>query len=48
MIGFMDEMRANSWLSLAWIVLFFGGSIWYAWQMKVHGWKLPENIRNTH
>jgi hypothetical protein len=48
MIGFMDEMRTNSWLSFAWLVLFFGGSIWYAWQMRVHGWKMAQHIRDTH
>ena len=29
-------------------VLFFGGTIWYIWQMKVHDWKLPQNIKDTH
>lgn len=48
MIGFNDEIRANGWLSLGWLVLFFGGASWYAWQMKVHGWKIPQNIRDTH
>ena len=48
MIGFADEMRVNVWLSVLWLVLFFGGSIWYAWQMKVHGWELPQNIKDTH
>ena len=48
MIGFIDEIRVNDWLSLGWFVLFFGGASWYAWQMKVHGWELPKNIRDTH
>jgi hypothetical protein len=48
MIGFADEMRVNVWLSVLWLVLFFGGAIWYAWQMKVHGWELPQNIKDTH
>lgn len=48
MIVFENEMRTNDWLGFAWIVIFFGGAIWYAWQMRVHGWKLPEDIRRTH
>jgi hypothetical protein len=48
MIGFADEMRESGWLSILWLVLFFGGAIWYAWQMKVHGWELPQNIKDTH
>ena len=48
LIGFIDEIRVNDWLSLGWLVLFFGSSSWYAWQMKVHGWELPQNIKDTH
>ena len=48
MIGFMDEMRTNGWLSILWLVLFFGGGGWYAWQSRVHGWKLPKDIKDTH
>jgi hypothetical protein len=48
MIGFADEMRVSVWLSILWLVLFFGGAIWYAWQMRVHGWELPQNIKDTH
>jgi hypothetical protein len=48
MIGFTDEMRTNGWVSLLWLVTFFGGTSWYAWQMKVHGWELPQNIKDTH
>ena len=48
MIGFADEMRVSVWLSILWLVLFFGGAIWYAWQMRVHGWELPKNIKDTH
>jgi hypothetical protein len=29
-------------------VLFFGGASWYAWQMREHGWGLPQNIKDTH
>jgi len=48
MIGFTNEMRVNVWLSVLWLVLFFGGAAWYAWQMRVHGWELPQNIKDTH
>ena len=48
LIGFINEMRENELLPLGWLVLFFGGASWYAWQSKVHGWKLPTNIKETH
>jgi hypothetical protein len=48
LIGFMDDMRVSEWLSLGWLVLFFSGAIWYSWQMRVHGWRLPKNIKETH
>jgi len=44
----MDDMRVSEWLSLGWLVLFFSGAIWYSWQMRVHGWRLPKNIKETH
>ena len=40
--------KDNAWVGICWLVLFFGGAIWYAWQSRVHGWRLPENIRQTH
>lgn len=46
--GFEDLMRTSDWLGVLWLVMFFGGAAWYAWQMRVHGWKLPEDIRRTH
>jgi hypothetical protein len=48
MIAFTEEARYNDWLVIIWLVIFFGGGSWYAWQSKVHGWKLPKNIRDTH
>lgn len=48
LIGYINEMRENELLPLGWLVLFFGGASWYVWQMKVHGWKLPKNIKETH
>lgn len=48
MIGFTDEMRVSEWLSLGWLVLFFGVASWYVWQMKVHGWELPQDLKDTH
>jgi hypothetical protein len=47
-IGFAEEGRNNDWFGLVFLIIFFGGGSWYAWQMKVHGWKLPKNIRETH
>ena len=38
----------NVWVGIVWFIMFFGGAAWYAWQMRVHGWKLPEDIRRTH
>ena len=45
---FTNEMR-NDWrYSLTWLVLFFGGAGWYSWQMRVHNWRLPKDIKETH
>jgi hypothetical protein len=48
MIAFTEEAKYNDWLVIIWLVIFFGGGSWYVWQSKVHGWKLPKNIRDTH
>ena len=48
MIAFAEEARHNDWLGIIWLTIFFVGGSWYAWQMKVHGWKLPKDIRDTH
>jgi hypothetical protein len=43
-----DFVNENNWAGIVWIILFFGGSGWYAWQSRVHGWRLPKDIRETH
>lgn len=47
-----DDIREyaddNVWIGIVWLVMFFGGAGWYAWQMRVHGWEMPEDIRRTH
>ena len=35
-------------LAIGWLISFFGFGIWYSWQMKVHGWRLPKHIKDTH
>jgi hypothetical protein len=40
--------KDNAWVGIVWLIMFFGGAAWYSWQMRVHGWKLPEDIRRTH
>jgi len=40
--------KDNEWVGIGWIVLFFGGAIWYAWQSKLYGWRLPKDIKETH
>ena len=35
-------------LAGGWLVSFFGFGVWYSWQMKVHGWRLPKHIKDTH
>jgi len=35
-------------LAGGWLVSFFGFGFWYSWQMKVHGWRLPKHIKDTH
>lgn len=42
------EMQTNKALAAGWLVSFFVCCGWYAWQMRVHGWRLPEDIKNTH
>jgi hypothetical protein len=48
LVLFQEEARHNEWLGIIWLAIFFVGGSWYAWQMKVHGWVLPKNIRDTH
>ena len=47
-----DDIReftnGNVWFGIVWLVMFFGGAAWYAWQMRVHGWEMPEDVRRTH
>ena len=43
-----DLMNEHEWLAGVWLLCFFGFAGWYAWQMRVHGWKLPKNIKDTH
>jgi len=38
----------NEWFGIIWLVGFVGGMRWYVWQMKIHGWKLPKDIKDTH
>jgi len=45
---FIDEMQYDWRYSLTWLIMFFGGAGWYAWQSKKHGWRLPEDIKRTH
>jgi hypothetical protein len=41
-------MSETYWFGFAWIAFFFGGCRWYVWQMKIHGWDLPQDIKDTH
>ena len=45
---FIDEMQYDWRYSVTWLIMFFGGAGWYAWKMRKHGWRLPEDIRKTH
>jgi hypothetical protein len=47
-IVLQDEMRTNEWVSLGWLILFFGGGTFLGLQGRKHGWKLPKNIKETH
>ena len=47
-VGFSEEAKQNGWVGVLFLVVFFGGVSWYAWQMRVHGWKLPNDIKQTH
>ena len=48
LVSFQEEAKHNVWLGLIWLSIFFGGGYWYAWQMKIHKWKLPQSIKDTH
>jgi hypothetical protein len=48
LVLFQEEARYNAWYGIIWIVIFFGGAGWYVWQMKIHGWELPKDIKDTH
>ena len=48
LVSFQEEAKHNAWLGLIWLSIFFGGGYWYAWQMKIHKWKLPQSIKDTH
>ena len=41
-------MNKHEWLAGVWLLCFFGFAGWYSWQMKIHGWRLPKNIKDTH
>ena len=43
-----DLMHTYEWLTLVWLVSFFGFVGWYSWQMRIHGWRLPKSIKDTH
>lgn len=47
-IVFDNEMRYDWRYSLTWLIMFFGGAAWYIWQMKIHSWRLPKDIKETH
>jgi hypothetical protein len=43
-----NAMQSNKLLAIGWLVSFFSLCGWYAWQSKIHGWRLPKDIKNTH
>jgi len=43
-----DLMHKYEWLTLVWLISFFGFAGWYSWQMRIHGWRLPKSIKDTH
>ena len=40
--------RETAWFSMTWLAILAGGTGWYVWQMKTHGWSLPQDLKNTH
>lgn len=45
---FLDNFQVDERYPLAWLIQFFGLAGWYAWQSRIHGWRLPKNIKDTH
>lgn len=46
--GLINYMYNNDWLFIIWLVVFFSEILWYLWQMRKHGWVLPDDINGTH
>lgn len=45
---FIDEMRVGGWITIGFLIQFFGLAGGYAWISRVRGWRLPKNIKDTH
>ena len=43
-----DYMNQYDWAGILFLITFFGGTSWYIWQMRLHGWELPKDIKDTH
>lgn len=43
-----DYMNQYDWAGILFLITFFGGTSWYIWQMQLHGWELPKDIKDTH
>lgn len=44
----ISYMHNNDWLFILWLTIFFSEIWWYLWQMRIHGWVLPDDISGTH
>ena len=43
-----DYNNQYDWFGILFLITFFGGTYWYVWQMRLHKWKLPNDIKETH
>jgi|SaaInl6LU_22_DNA_1037377.scaffolds.fasta_scaffold68198_2 hypothetical protein len=45
---FQSEFQNNEYYPMAWLIQFFGLAVWYSWQSRKHGWRLPKDVKDTH
>lgn len=47
-ICFAKKFHEDKFYPASWLIQFVMLLIWYKWQSKKHGWRLPKDIKDTH